>query len=209
MTIRVKICGITRSADASVAATAGADAVGMIFYPKSPRALTNLEVAAEIANTVGPFVSTVGVFFNADKSEVERVLRRVNLQLLQFHGDETAEYCRSFSRPYLKVLRVAPDANIECFAEQYPDASGLLLDTYVEGLPGGTGKHFEWRRLPILPMPLIVAGGLSPVNVAEAVKATHAYGVDVASGVEASPGIKDPSKIREFIRNAKAEKFSD
>jgi phosphoribosylanthranilate isomerase len=201
---RVKICGITSIDDALLAVEAGADAIGLVFYPPSPR-YVSITVAAQIAQRVGPFVTVVGLFVNADKVEVNRVLSQVNLHVLQFHGDESAAFCESFQRPYMKAIRMKPELDVEQVINDYSSAVGVLLDAYKKGVPGGTGEKFDWKRVPNdenLPA-IILAGGLTPDNVASAVTATHPYGVDVSGGVESSPGKKCQDKVIRFISNVK------
>ncbi|ODS23983.1 N-(5'-phosphoribosyl)anthranilate isomerase [Candidatus Endobugula sertula] len=207
---RVKICGITTVDDAISAVNAGADAIGMVFYEPSPR-YVSIAVAKQIANAVGPFVAIVGLFVNADRVWVEQVLEAVPLQVLQFHGDETAKYCGQFRWPYMKALRMKADLDIVAAIASYPDASAILLDTYRPGLPGGTGATFDWGRVPApveRHLPIVVAGGLVPDNVQQAIKATQPYAVDVSGGVELSPGRKDPQKIKEFIDNVNTVRYS-
>ena len=205
MRTRVKICGITRIEDALAAAKAGADAIGLVFEPKSPRAVRP-EQALAITRALPPFVTVVGLFVNAAHDTVETILGRVPLDLLQFHGDETPEQCRRYHRPYIKAIHMHPDVNLPDQARRYPDAEGLLLDTAVDEVAGGSGQSFDWGRVPSgLGKPLILAGGLTPENVAAAVRAVHPFAVDVSSGVEQSKGIKDAGKISAFIeavRNA-------
>jgi phosphoribosylanthranilate isomerase len=203
---RVKICGITSVDDALIAANAGADAIGLVFYEPSPR-YVSLEKASAIATAVGPFVTTVGLFVNADVATVYRVLEAVPLQLLQFHGDETAAFCEQFQRPYIKAIRMKPGLDIDLAIQSYPSAIGVLLDAYQKGVPGGTGETFDWDRVPSTSesdaLPIVLAGGLTPVNVGTAVKVTQPYGVDVSGGVEQIPGKKDQQKVIEFIKNVK------
>jgi phosphoribosylanthranilate isomerase len=197
---RTKICGITRIEDAIAAASAGADAIGLVFYAPSPRAVT-AEQAQAIAAALPPFVTTVGLFVNADAAAVEAVLEQVPLDLLQFHGDEPADYCRGFARPYIKAVRMAEGVDLNVIAAEYDDARGLLLDSYQQGLPGGTGHAFDWARIPAgLAKPVILAGGLNPQNVTEAVLQVRPYAVDVSSGVELEKGIKDADKIIALMR---------
>lgn len=201
--VRIKICGITSVEDALAAADAGADALGLVFYPASPRAVT-LTQARQVALAVGPFVSVTGLFVDADPEFVQSVLAQVPLQLLQFHGDESVDYCESFRRPYMKALRMRPELDVKAAVAAYPSASGILLDAYRPGVPGGTGETFDWARVPQgMSTPLILAGGLTPVNVAESIAITHVYGVDVSGGVESAPGKKDHSKLTAFINNAR------
>ncbi|WP_018274760.1 phosphoribosylanthranilate isomerase [Teredinibacter turnerae] len=208
--MRVKICGITREEDARVAADAGADAIGLVFYEPSPRHLSSLEMARNIALSVGPFVSVVGLFVNPEKQYLEQILKSVPLHLLQFHGEETPEFCESFERPYMKVVRMQQNIDLATEINRYAGASGILLDTYKKGVPGGTGESFNWERVPHnSPKPLVLAGGLSPSNVARAVTIAQPSAVDVSGGVEAAPGIKDKHKVRAFITSAKSELISD
>ena len=201
--VRVKICGITRVEDALAAAAAGADAIGLVFYAKSPRAV-DIEQARAILAALPPFVTTVGLFVDAERSELERILASVPLDLLQFHGDESVQQCEAFGRPYIKALRVKAGDDIAAQVARYPSAQGILLDAYVEGVPGGTGEAFDWSLIPqALSKPLILAGGLRPDNVAEAVSRVRPYAVDVSGGVEASKGVKDVEKVDAFIRAAR------
>ena len=198
--VRVKICGITRVEDALAAAAAGADAIGLVFYAKSPRAV-DIEQAREILAALPPFVTSVGLFVDAERSELERILASVPLDLLQFHGDESVQQCEAFGRPYIKALRVKAGDDIAAQVARYPSAQGILLDAYVEGVPGGTGEAFDWSLIPqTLSKPLILAGGLRPDNVAEAVSRVRPYAVDVSSGVESSRGVKDATLIYQFCR---------
>ncbi len=198
--VRSKICGITRIEDALAAVDAGADAIGFVFYAKSPRAVTVQQARAIIA-ALPPFVTTVGLFVNASRCELGEILDAVPLDLLQFHGDETPADCEGYHRPYIKALRVKAGDDIAASCDAYAKASGILLDTYVEGVPGGTGEAFDWSLIPQgLSKPIILAGGLSAANVAEAIARVHPYAVDVSGGVEQSKGIKDHAKIRAFIK---------
>ncbi|MFJ2390176.1 phosphoribosylanthranilate isomerase [Pseudomonas koreensis] len=197
--VRSKICGITRIEDALAAVEAGADAIGFVFYAKSPRAVSAQQARA-IIRALPPFVTTVGLFVNASRCELGEILDAVPLDLLQFHGDESADECEGWHRSYIKALRVKAGDDIAAAVDAYPSASGVLLDTYVEGVPGGTGEAFDWSLIPQqLSKPLILAGGLTPENVADAVARVKPYAVDVSGGVEASKGIKDHAKIRAFI----------
>jgi phosphoribosylanthranilate isomerase len=202
--IRVKICGITRESDAQAAADAGADAIGLVFHPASPRCVS-LAVAASIVRSVGPFVTTVGLFVDAAPDRVREVLAYTGVHLLQLHGSETPDYCAQFGVPFIKALRMAPGLDPAAAAARYPAAAGLLFDAWDPVVAGGTGAGFDWSRLPVLgQQPLILAGGLTPANVAVAVRQVRPYAVDVSSGVEAAPGIKDPQLLRDFIVAAKA-----
>ncbi len=198
--VRSKICGITRVEDALAAAEAGADAIGLVFYPKSPRAVT-LQQAKAIAAALPPFVTTVGLFVNARRYEISEILDELPLDLLQFHGDETSADCDGYRRPYIKALRVRPGEDIAARCLEYRNASGILLDAYVPGVPGGTGESFDWSLVPrILSKPLILAGGLTAQNVRAAIARVAPYAVDVSGGVEVEKGVKDAEKIRAFIR---------
>jgi phosphoribosylanthranilate isomerase len=197
--VRSKICGITRIEDALAAAEAGADAIGLVFYAKSPRAV-NVQQAREIIRALPPFVTTVGLFVNASRCELTEILEAVPFDLLQFHGDETPADCEGYSRPYIKALRVRAGDDLEAACKSYASASGILLDTYVAGVPGGTGETFDWALVPAkLSKPVILAGGLSPANVAQAIARVKPWAVDVSGGVEQAKGIKDHARIRAFI----------
>lgn len=200
---RVKICGITNIEDAMAVVDAGAEALGLVFYAASSRAV-GIEQARAIAFAAGPFAVVTGLFVDADPEFVSVVLKQVPLQLLQFHGDETLAYCESFARPYMKAIRMRPELDVVAEIAQYPSASGILLDAYRPGVPGGTGETFDWARVPQQSTkPLVLAGGLTSANVAEAIRATRVYGVDVSGGVESVPGKKDHGKITSFINNAR------
>jgi phosphoribosylanthranilate isomerase len=203
MATAVKICGITRAEDALVAAHAGAHAIGMIFYPGSPRRVSH-DIARQVVDALPAFVTTVALFVDAHPSDVERVIRDVKPQLLQFHGDETPEYCAGFGLPYIKAARVRQGTDLLQYARRYPTAKGLLLDAFVDGNHGGTGSTFDWALIPDqLPLPLILAGGLHQDNVADAIRRVRPWAVDVSSGVEATKGIKDAAKIAAFIRGVR------
>ncbi|WP_426417519.1 phosphoribosylanthranilate isomerase [Aestuariirhabdus sp. LZHN29] len=195
---RAKVCGITRLEDALAAIEAGVDALGFVFYPPSPRFITPVDATA-IIRQLPPFVSTVGLFVDAPAAEVDAAISLARLDLLQFHGKESAEYCSSFSRPYIKALRVRDGAQIAAQMTLYPCAQGLLLDTYKKGLPGGTGETFNWELVPASNQSVILAGGLDAGNVGQAIAAVRPYAVDVSGGVEAAPGIKDHRKILAFM----------
>jgi phosphoribosylanthranilate isomerase len=200
MFTRIKICGITRVEDALCAAREGADAIGLVFAPESPRRIS-IEQARAIAASLPPFVSRVGLFVNAATETIQSVLRAVPLDLLQFHGEEDSAYCASFARSYIKAIRMRPGLDARAEAAKYADASGILLDAFDDAARGGTGTRFDWSRVPQdIGKPLILAGGLNTENVADAVRAARPYAVDVSSGVEASKGIKDHAKIRAFIQ---------
>jgi len=197
---RVKFCGITRPEDGQEAARLGADAIGLVFYEPSPRYVSHT-TARTIVEALPPFVSTVGLFVNAPAEEVFEILKVVRLNLLQFHGDEPAEYCEQFGVPYIKALRMREDINVIAFAQQHPNATGILLDAYQEGVAGGTGQTFDWSMVPDdVPLPMILAGGLDTENVAKAITTVYPYAVDVSGGVELKKGIKDPEKMSAFLK---------
>ena len=196
---RIKICGISRVEDVLDAVYSGADALGLVFYDKSPRNVT-IDQAVKLTEVVFPFVTLAGLFVNASAEMVRKVLQKVPLDVLQFHGEESPAFCAQFGRPYLKVIRVKAGMDLEQCANEFSGAQGLVLDTYVEGLLGGTGESFDWGLIPHdLPLPVILSGGLHAGNVADAIKRVRPYAVDVSSGVEASIGVKDATKIAEFI----------
>lgn len=196
---RIKICGITRVEDALAAAAAGADAIGLVFFANSPRAVS-IETARNICAALPTFVTAVGLFVDAEPRAVNDVLDAVPLDLLQFHGNESSEYCAQFSRPYCKALRMRDDLDVIAEAAQFSAARSILLDTYRAGVAGGTGEIFEWQRVPpSLRNKIILAGGLLPENVGDAIKQVRPYAVDVSGGVESAPGIKDVKKIEAFI----------
>lgn len=203
MVTRVKICGITRVEDALAAAHSGADAIGLVFYEHSPRHV-GIAQARQLADALPPFVTVVGLFVDAEAAFVREVLASVPLDLLQFHGDESPEYCAQFNRPYLKAIRVKTGVDLLQCASDFRSARGLLLDAHVEGMPGGTGTAFDWTLIPTqLPLPVILSGGLDAGNVAAAIKQVRPCAVDVSSGVEAGKGIKDAAKIAAFINEVK------
>lgn len=204
MITRVKICGITRDADADAVVDAGADALGLNFAPQSPRRV-DVTSARRIAERVAGSIARVGLFVDAEADAVRRVLDAVPLDLLQFHGAESGAFCRSFDVPYVKVLRVRAQLDMAELEETYGDACCLLLDAYVPGRPGGTGERFDWSLWPRRSgLPLVLAGGLTPDNVAEAIATLEPWGVDVSGGVEgARKGEKDPVRIREFVAEVK------
>lgn len=196
---RIKICGVTDPDMAGVAVAAGADALGLIFHPPSARHL-ELAQAAAICRAAGPFVATVAVLVNPDQEAVRAIIERVNPDYLQFHGDEPAEFCAAFGRPYIKGLRVAPGADLRGLEAGYRDARGILLDTHRPGVYGGSGATFDWNQANYgARLPLILAGGLTADNVARAIAETAPFAVDVSTGVE-SDGRKDADKIRRFCR---------
>jgi len=200
---RIKICGITRAEDALSAAKNGADAIGLVFYGHSPRHV-NIAQAKILAEALPPFVTVVGLFVDAEATFVREVLANVPLDLLQFHGDESPEYCAQFNKPYLKAIRVKASVDLLQCSARFQSAKGLLLDAHIEGIPGGTGTAFDWALIPNnLSLPVILSGGLDMENVAAAIKQVQPYAVDVSSGVEASKGIKDAAKIAAFINEVK------
>ena len=203
---RIKICGLTRLGDVRAAVDAGADAIGLVFYPRSPRHV-DLALAAELARAVPPFVTIVGLFVNADPAQVRQTLAAVPIHLLQFHGDEDEAYCRQFDRPYVKAARVKPGMDLVQYAGAFPSAQAILLDAFVDGYGGG-GKVFDWSLVPkALKTPIILSGGLDAGNVADAIVRVRPAAVDVSSGVElndGAKGIKDAAKIRAFVAAVRA-----
>ncbi len=204
---RIKICGLTRLDDLLAAVQAGADAIGLVFYPPSPRHV-DLKTAAELARAVPPLVTIVGLFVNADPSLVKETLAAVPIHLLQFHGDEDESYCRQFDRPYMKAVRVKPGMDLVQYADGFPSAQAILLDAFVEGYGGG-GKVFDWALIPpALGKPIVLSGGLDAGNVGEAISRVRPAAVDVSSGVEAVRGIKDAEKIRAFVAAVRAAELT-
>lgn len=196
---RVKICGITRVEDGLAAAAAGADAIGLVFYPASSRAVSIAQAEA-ICAALPPFITRVGLFVDADPDQIERVLAQVPLTLLQFHGNEMPLDCSRFGRPFLKALRMRDDTDVGVELAKFTQAQALLLDTYKAGTPGGTGESFDWRRVPPeYAARIVLAGGLNPDNVGQAVTQVRPYAVDVSGGVESAPGIKDWQRMCEFV----------
>jgi phosphoribosylanthranilate isomerase len=199
---RIKVCGLRDAQTAQLVAKAGADAIGLVFYPPSPRHVS-VEQAAEIVAALPAFVMSVGLFVNESVSVVSSVLAKVPLDLLQFHGDEDLAYCSQFGRPFIKAVRVKPDLNLLEYAQQFvsPLCRGILLDAWVDGVPGGTGHSIDWTNLPKeWPLPLILSGGLHADNVAKAIDLVQPWAVDVSSGVESSKGVKDLQRVDAFIR---------
>lgn len=205
MPTAVKICGITRPEDALAAAQCGAHAIGLVFYRPSPRYVAP-EKARDIIRMLPPFVTAVGLFVDAPAGEVREVLSIAPVNLLQFHGAETPEFCGSFGLPYLKAVRVRAGVDLLQYASDYHDAKALLLDAFVDGIHGGTGATFDWNLVPRgLPLPVVLSGGLDANNVSDAIRKVRPWAVDVSSGVEAGKGIKDAAKIAAFmsgVRNA-------
>lgn len=200
---KIKICGFTRPQDAQAAAELGADAVGLVFYAKSKRCVDAAQ-AAEIVAALPPQVAKVALFVNESAEQIRRILGAVPIDILQFHGDESPEFCRQFGKPYWKAVRVQSAQDIAEAAEHYADAAALLLDAHIEGQYGGTGQVFDWRLLPdTMPLPWILSGGLNPGNVAAALRQTGAAWLDVSSGVEQAPGIKSRDLMADFIQKAR------
>lgn len=204
MRTRVKICGITRPEDAAQVAALGGDAIGLVFYAHSPRAVDAARAAA-IVQALPAFVTVVGLFVDARAEDIRAVLERVRIDVLQFHGEESPAHCRLYRRPYIKALAMRDDVDVAACAAAYHDAAALLLDNYQAGTPGGSGHAFDWARVPHeLSRPVILAGGLTPANVAAAIRQTRPYAVDVSGGVESAKGVKDADKIRAFIRSVQS-----
>lgn len=202
MRVRIKICGLTRLEDLRVAVDAGADAVGLVFYPQSPRCV-DLELASQLARNVPPFVQTVGLFVNAEPQVVRETLAAVPIHLLQFHGDEDESYCRQFDRPYVKAARVTVGTDLVQYAADFSSAQAILLDAFVDGFGGG-GKVFDWSLIPPnLSKPIVLSGGLDAGNVREAITRVRPAAVDVSSGVEVAKGIKDADKIYSFVNSVR------
>lgn len=200
---RIKICGMTRVEDALAAARLGAHAIGLVFFAGSPRVVTP-QRARDIIAALPPFVVPVGLFVNADAQTVRAAIAAAPVQTLQFHGDESPQYCASFGLPYLRAVRVKPGVDLLQYARDFHTARGLLLDAYVDGVHGGTGATFDWSLIPRdLPLPVVLSGGLHAENVAEAVRRVRPWAVDVSSGVEAAKGIKDVRKMEAFMTGAR------
>ncbi|WP_455208531.1 phosphoribosylanthranilate isomerase [Kaarinaea lacus] len=204
MRTRVKICGITRAQDAIKAVEFGADAIGLVFYDKSPRAVT-IDDARVIIQKIPPFVSVVGLFVDPSPKDVAAVLHRVSLDLLQFHGNELPSECSAYGKPYIKAITMRDGVDIAAQVNRYATARGILLDTYDPKLPGGTGRVFDWSTIPKgLSKPIILAGGLTPENVWQAITKVRPFAVDVSGGVEADKGIKDVEKMAAFMRGVQS-----
>lgn len=196
---RIKICGITSAIDAQQAVDVGADAIGLVFYEPSPRAV-DVEQAKSIVAKLPPFISVVALFVNPEVKVVQQVLNEVRIDLLQFHGDEENDFCSQFQRPFIKAIRVRQAQDVVASCLRFTNALAILLDSYKPGVPGGTGETFDWSMIPKNHIkPLILAGGLTPENVADAVIDIQPFAVDVSGGVEKAKGIKDHEKINEFI----------
>ena len=200
MQTRVKVCGITSVEEAEWLCQTGVDAIGLVFYQKSPRHVT-VQNALKICAAIPPFISIVGLFVNKPSEEIDAILTQVPLDLLQFHGAESAAYCRSFSRPYIKAVPMQGLSDFAAYADQYAEAKGFLVDSHAPDSVGGSGKTFDWTQVPHdYPKPIILAGGLRPENIAAAIEMTNVYAVDVSSGVESSPGQKDKQKVEKFMQ---------
>ena len=200
MRTRVKFCGITRREDAIQAIRLGADAIGLVFYPESPRAVSPQQ-AYQIVRELPPFVTVVGLFVNAASCYLQQILDKVPIDILQFHGEESPEECGYYGRSYIKAIRMAEGVDLPSLARSYESASALLLDAYQAGVPGGTGRAFDWRRVPKnFSKAVILAGGLTPENIAQAVRQVRPYAVDVSGGVERIKGVKDAAKMAAFMR---------
>lgn len=201
---RVKICGITRAQDARSAVACGADAIGLVFYRESPRHVS-LEQARLIVEAVAPFVSVVGLFVNESAARISGVLEKIPLDLLQFHGQESNDDCKTHGLPFIKSIAMRPETDLRQVIEMYPDARGILLDAWQPLTHGGGGEAFDWRRVPSdLPVPIILAGGLTPDNVGTAIRRVRPYAVDVSSGVESGKGIKSAARIAAFMKGVMA-----
>ncbi len=200
---RVKFCGITRYEDARLAVELGVDALGFVFYEESPR-YVSVDEAADIIRQLPPFVSTVGLFVNASFGEVASIVAAAGIDIVQFHGAETAAECERIGRPYVKALKMSDEIDLVIEADRYPTAAALLIDSYDPTVAGGTGAAFEWTRVPAtLRQPIILAGGLDAANVARAIASVQPYAVDVSTGIEFDKGIKDPVKMRKFMQRVK------
>ena len=200
---RVKICGLRQADDAVFAARAGADAIGLVFYPPSPRAV-DITTASDIARALPPFVSCVGLFVGATAAEIDQILSKVPLSVLQFHGEESAQFCEQFQLPWIKAVRMRPNINLHEQRQCYSQAQGLLLDAYKAGVPGGTGDQFDWQRIPAdIAKDVVLAGGIHVDNVQLAIQQVNPWAIDVSGGVESHKGVKDRAKIAAFMGQAK------
>lgn len=204
MRTRVKICGITRPEDGVAAASHGADAIGLVFYAASPRAVS-IQQAQAIVARLPAMVTVVALFVDADSDEITRVLSQVDIDLIQFHGNETVDECERYQRRYIKAVRMSDDMDLNVVFDQYTDAAGILVDSYHQGIAGGSGESFDWQRIPQqFAGRIILAGGLDNTNVASAIKTVQPYAVDVSSGVESEKGIKDEGRIEAFMRGVES-----
>ena len=201
--LRVKICGIRQASDAVFAAQAGVDAIGLVFYPPSPRSV-DCDTAAQIARALPPFVSCVGLFVDASSQQIDKILNKVPLSLLQFHGEESPEFCDQFQLPWIKAVRMRPHIDLHQQRQCYNRAQGLLLDAYKPGVPGGTGDQFDWHRIPAdIAKDVVLAGGIDSRNVQQAIQQVNPWALDVSGGVESHKGVKDRAKITSFMYQAK------
>ena len=207
MYARIKICGITSVEDAIFVAQSGADAIGLVFYAPSPRAIS-IDQARSIVQAVPPFVTTVALFVDAEATRINQVVEQVGVDHLQFHGKESPAFCDQFSRPWMKAIRMRSEVDLLAEADRYAAASALLVDGYQPGVPGGTGEVFDWQRIPpTLERPLVLAGGLNSENVAEAIRQTRPWAVDVSGGVERAKGGKSRDKVARFIEQVRETPF--
>lgn len=195
---RVKFCGMTRPDDIAKAVALGVDALGFVFYKPSSRCVS-AETASDLMRDIPAFVTRVGLFVDEKADIIRQTAEECRLNLIQFHGDESPEFCDKLAHPYIKAFRVRPEMDIEAEMNRYPNASGFLLDTYVKGQPGGTGERFDWGLIPKTDQPIILAGGLTPDNAKDAIDAIAPWALDVSGGIEIEPGRKDPDKMARFI----------
>jgi phosphoribosylanthranilate isomerase len=195
---RVKFCGLTHPSDVSCAVGLGADALGFVFYPPSPRALT-VDQAIGLVHQVPAFITRVGLFVDATADVIRETFDRTRLNLVQYHGEETPEFCDRLGLPYIRAIRVRPEIDVAHEMSRYEAASGFLLDAYKPGVPGGTGESFDWGLIPKTDRPVILAGGLTPENAMDAIQAVAPWALDVSGGIESEPGRKDPDKMARFI----------
>ncbi len=203
MRTRVKICGFTQVQDAVAAANLGVDAIGLVFYPPSPRNVS-IDRAIDIVNALPAFVTVVALFVDESEAQIREVLSKVHIDCIQFHGDEPAEACEIYNKPYMKAIRMKPGLDVKELANQYQYASALLLDAYHPGIKGGSGSQFDWNLIPQqCSLPIILAGGLQIDNAKQAVESVRPYALDVSSGVEISKGIKDVAKMAAFVQETK------
>jgi phosphoribosylanthranilate isomerase len=201
--VRIKFCGITRSEDAVFAATLGVDALGLVFTARSPRAM-DIGTAQSIVQRLPPLISTVALFMDDEPDLIRKVVTRIRPHFLQFHGCESPAACASHGLPYLKAVPMGTVADVASYATGYTGAAGFLLDAHAAGEPGGQGARFDWTRAVALARPVILAGGLDPENVGDAIRTTHPFAVDVSSGIESAPGIKDAARMRAFVSAVRA-----
>ena len=195
---RVKFCGLMHEEDVARAVKLGVDALGFVFYSPSSRSVAP-DHAAMLTSSVPAFVTRVGLFVNEEPETIQKVFERTRLNLIQYHGDESPEFCDAVGLPFIKAFRVRPGIDIQTELGRYPKASGFLLDAYVKGQPGGTGERFDWELIPQSDAPIILAGGLSPDNAKDAIEQVAPWGLDVSGGIETKPGRKDPDKMRRFM----------